>query len=165
MVNETWKDVVGLENLYKVSSHGRVWSKRRNQELKLQRVPNKKYYRAHFFVDGVYQRKQIGRVVYEAFLGEIPAGKQIDHIDGDQTNNHYSNLRAVNGVENQFNIKHFGSNPYPRTSVQKSSFCFSIMVNGERMKRCGFKTQLEAFIYAEKERERLAKKYHLFSTV
>lgn len=40
------------------------------------------------------------RVVYTAFLGEIPDGLQINHIDGNKANNHLSNLEVCTPSEN-----------------------------------------------------------------
>ena len=40
------------------------------------------------------------RVVYEAAHGAIPDGMQINHIDGDKTNNALSNLELVTQAEN-----------------------------------------------------------------
>jgi len=40
------------------------------------------------------------RLVYEAFVGKIGKGLEIDHIDGNKHNNDISNLRAVNHSEN-----------------------------------------------------------------
>lgn len=43
------------------------------------------------------------RVVYELAHGPIPAGLQIDHIDGNRSNNFLANLRLVTHQENQWN--------------------------------------------------------------
>jgi len=43
------------------------------------------------------------RLVYEAFVGVIPNDKEIDHIDKNTMNNHYTNLRAVS---KQYNLFH-----------------------------------------------------------
>lgn len=40
------------------------------------------------------------RAIYQAFHGDVPDGKQIDHIDGDKANNDISNLRLVTASEN-----------------------------------------------------------------
>jgi hypothetical protein len=43
------------------------------------------------------------RFVYELAYGSIPEGLQIDHIDGNRTNNFLSNLRLVSHQQNQWN--------------------------------------------------------------
>jgi hypothetical protein len=43
------------------------------------------------------------RFVYELENGPIPAGLQIDHIDGNRTNNFLCNLRLVTCQQNQWN--------------------------------------------------------------
>ena len=40
------------------------------------------------------------KAVYWAWKGAVPAGRQIDHIDGDPLNNHIDNLEAVTPAEN-----------------------------------------------------------------
>ena len=51
----------------------------------------------------------VHRLVYEAFVGEIPEGMQIDHINTIRTDNRLENLRCVTCKENNNNpltIKH-----------------------------------------------------------
>jgi len=43
---------------------------------------------------------RINRLVYEAHLGTIPKGYEIDHIDGDRSNNNLDNLRMVTRQQN-----------------------------------------------------------------
>lgn len=40
-------------------------------------------------------------LVYRAFIGELPPNKEIDHIDNNKWNNHYSNLQPLTHKENQ----------------------------------------------------------------
>lgn len=49
------------------------------------------------------KRFYIHRLVYEAWIGNIPNGYDIDHINGIKTDNRVSNLRAVPRSEN---LKH-----------------------------------------------------------
>ena len=51
-------------------------------------------------IDGKYKYVYAHRMVYENFIGEIPVGMDINHIDGDKTNNDISNLEIVTRIEN-----------------------------------------------------------------
>ena len=44
--------------------------------------------------------KFIHQVVAECYLGPCPAGYEVDHIDGNKTNNHISNLQYLTKTEN-----------------------------------------------------------------
>lgn len=48
----------------------------------------------------------VHRLVAMAFLGEIPSDKEINHIDGDKTNNNVSNLEIVTHKENMHHARH-----------------------------------------------------------
>jgi len=50
-----------------------------------------------------YCWKKVHRLVYETFVGPIPLGKEINHIDGNKINNRLDNLETVTRQEN---IKH-----------------------------------------------------------
>lgn len=43
----------------------------------------------------------VHRLVAEAFLGDGPAGYEVDHISGDKTDNHITNLRWLPLAENR----------------------------------------------------------------
>ena len=42
----------------------------------------------------------VHRIVWETYNGEIPAGKEIDHIDNDKKNNKFDNLQLLNHSAN-----------------------------------------------------------------
>ena len=42
----------------------------------------------------------VNRFVYTYFLGNIPKGYEIDHVDGNRTNNALNNLRIVTHKQN-----------------------------------------------------------------
>ena len=54
------------------------------------------------FQDAFGRRKSIfaSRAVYSAWVGEIPSGMTIDHIDGCTTDNRFENLRCVSNAIN-----------------------------------------------------------------
>ena len=54
------------------------------------------------FQDAFGRHKSIfaSRAVYSAWVGEIPSGMTIDHIDGCTTDNRFENLRTINGKTN-----------------------------------------------------------------
>lgn len=85
------KRVVGYCN-YTVSKQGIVFGV--NGELK-QRTEKTGYKRVQLNKFGKRKNFLVHRLVYETFLGPIPEGYQIDHIDHDKTNNHIDNLRAL----------------------------------------------------------------------
>lgn len=52
-----------------------------------------------------YSQYRLHRIVYEIMYGNIPDGKQIDHIDGNPFNNQINNLRCVDAKLNNRNMK------------------------------------------------------------
>ena len=60
----------------------------------------RKYHRVTLYNGDIRKHLHVHRLVYEAFVGEIPKGYEVDHVDGDKNNNHYSNLEAVTASEN-----------------------------------------------------------------
>lgn len=50
--------------------------------------------------DGTRITRKVHKLVYEAFIGPVPKGYHIDHLDHDKTNNRLSNLRLRKAGEN-----------------------------------------------------------------
>ena len=82
------------ENYY-VSEYGDVYSTYSKKILK-HSIDKDGYHR----VDLHQKHKKIHQLVYITWIGEIPKGKQINHIDDNKNNNHYSNLYAGTQKEN-----------------------------------------------------------------
>jgi HNH endonuclease/NUMOD4 motif-containing protein len=98
---ELWKSVADFEAFYEVSNYGRIRSlrehysaKSRDRILRPNRKPNG-YLGIQLSVNGDIYSFQIHRLVMAAFVGPVPEGQEIDHIDGNKTNNILSNLRYV----------------------------------------------------------------------
>ena len=92
--DELWKDVVGWEGLYQVSSFGRVKSFRRKEPHLLSTCVGKHGYRVVLLYNGNGQRKneRVHRLVAQAFIPNPNGYPYINHKDEDRTNNHVDNL-------------------------------------------------------------------------
>lgn len=121
--NEEWRDVVGYEGMYMVSSFGRVASLSRptfngvSQYFTKQRIITSCPKSNGYLVVSIYKKPQqrkthhVHRLVAEAFC-ENPYNKpHIDHINADRRDNRAENLRWVTQQENNAN---------PRSSIKIS---------------------------------------------
>lgn len=91
---------------YTITESGHVYSKKWNKPrlLKPQRASQSKkgYFQVRLYnVSGELGKlNYVHRLVWETFKGEIPDGYEIDHIDGDTSNNSLSNLQLLTRREN-----------------------------------------------------------------
>lgn len=59
----------------------------------------------------IRKKHYIHRLVAEVFIGEIPKGMVVNHIDGDKSNNHVSNLEIVTSYDNNKHARDNNLNP------------------------------------------------------
>ena len=115
MAQEKWKDTVGYENLFMISDHGRVWSKRSGKILK-QGTFKTGYKCISTKIggrNGTAKCFRVHRFVAEAFVENPDNKPYVNHIDGDKINNHYTNLEWCTKSENAKHSFEIGLN-YPR---------------------------------------------------
>ena len=116
---EEWRDVVGYEGLYRISSLGRVWSNHRGGRLlKLQPIGPRRYLHLVLYANGRHQNQYAHALVAAAFIGERPAGYEILHGDGDTANNSVGNLRYGTSSENKLDVVRHG-----RHNLAKRTHC------------------------------------------
>lgn len=98
---EEWKQVDGTGGCIEVSNAGRVRSHRRGKYRILKTQTDKKgYQRIKFTVDRVDRSCKVHRLVAMAFIDNPYGYPQVNHIDGDKSNNKVSNLEWVTNSEN-----------------------------------------------------------------
>jgi hypothetical protein len=96
------KDVEGYEMLYAVSDCGKVFSYKRGRYLK-PGTDKEGYLLVALFKNNERKTSKVHRLVAETFLEADNQRNQVDHIDGNKTNNNISNLRWVTHSENNQN--------------------------------------------------------------
>lgn len=118
-MQEIWKPVRGYEDQYEVSNTGKVRSLPRTvphikayrtipgRELKLQTQRSGHQYIKNFGGRGG-PMKWIHRLVYETFIGAIPEGLDVRHLDGDPKNNTVGNLAVGTRSENAHDVYDYG---------------------------------------------------------
>lgn len=97
---ELWKPIRGYESLYKVSNLGNVFSIRRNIILKP--IHNGKKYCYVILPKNKYRKQfSIHRLVAIHFIPNVFNKPQVNHIDGDKSNNRVDNLEWCTNDENR----------------------------------------------------------------
>ena len=110
---KNWKSVVGFEAHYQVSDCGQVKSMKYHGGFRItprimkQKPTGAGYLRVSLCIDSKITMKMVAHMVIEAFIGERPDGMVVCHNDGDNQNNHLTNLRydtPTNNVKDK--LKH-----------------------------------------------------------
>lgn len=115
-MQEIWKGIYGFEGLYEVSTLGRVRSighiviGANNKSSYFERMTKGRvlktslnrggYVAVHLSKDSVKCIFSAHKLVTVAFFGLRPEGYQVNHKDGDKTNNRIDNLEYVTAKEN-----------------------------------------------------------------
>ena len=101
-MNEEWRDIQGFEGLYQISNYGRVKSLDhyasngfkeilyQGKILKLH--PHNGYLITHLCKNNIVKTIAVHRLVAMVFVENPNNYSQVNHLDGNKSNNHFENL-------------------------------------------------------------------------
>ena len=110
---EEWRPVVGYEGWYEVSDRGRIRRSREGSRTSvgfvLKPSPNERgYLHVGLSKEGQQRTCKVHLLVSDAFIGPRGEGKEVNHKDGDKTNNHSCNLEHCTKSENTLHAYSLG---------------------------------------------------------
>lgn len=111
------KDIRGYEGEYTIREDGQVFSIKSNQFIK--QHLNKRYLEVMLSKNGKQKHFYVHRLVASHFIGAIPDGMEVNHIDHDKMNNHVSNLEICTPSENMKAFAKYKSSPITQKHLQK----------------------------------------------
>ena len=160
MSKEVFKDVIGYEGFYQVSSNGRVKSVQRiivrkngallpvKERILKQAIGKRGYELVVLQKNGNTRTKKIHQLVAESFLNHTPCGFKlvVDHIDNNPLNNNVSNLQIISHRDNVVKGTKRGRSNYVGVRLHNATgkWASEIMLNGVNKWIGCFNTELEA---------------------
>ena len=113
-MEEIWKDIEGYEGIYQVSNFGRVKSceriiqnsstlsgiQRIKERILINHIKGNGYHSVSLCVECRKHDFYIHRLVASIFIPNIENKNEVNHIDGNKSNNHVENLEWVTSKEN-----------------------------------------------------------------
>lgn len=101
-MKEDWKWIKGYEGLYQVSNLGRIKSFHKSKNGKIMSIKNNTGWYLSFRSkdkDGNASTIRVHIAVANAFIGEIPKGSHVHHINENKQDNRVENLKILNSSE------------------------------------------------------------------
>jgi len=148
-----------LHELFEYRDGALIWKVRLAMRIKIGEIAGtiEKNGYIRVTIDGKPYRMH--QLVFMYHHGLLTKGKEIDHIDGNRTNNRIENLREVTRQQNQFNRKFFKNSSGVKGvtwNKEKKKWKAQIMVDGKNKHLAYCDTIEEAAVAMEKGR----KQYH-----
>ena len=116
LTGEEWRPIPGSDGLYSASNLGRIRSEptkaatsgRQRGRVLASYLDTKGYPQFKLCLIGSHKTIKAHRCIAETFLGARPDGFQINHINGDKTDNRVVNLEYVSPSENVIHAHRMG---------------------------------------------------------
>ncbi|MBR1146665.1 NUMOD4 domain-containing protein [Bradyrhizobium sp. AUGA SZCCT0431] len=145
MSHETWKDAVGYEGFYQISSKGRVRSASRlinspwgvksreyEGQIKKSYIGKHGYVVTSFYIDGKMKLVKLHRLLAMAFIPNPENKPQVNHKNGVKHDNTLSNLEWATGKENMRHAIATGLKPSPKyAGALDGEKCYRATTTGE----------------------------------
>lgn len=128
---EIWKDIDGFDN-YEVSTFGNVRNKKTGH-LYLNYDNGHGYLCVNVKIDKKQFNWLIHRLVAQAFIDNSDNKPEVDHKDGNKSNNNVNNLRWATSVENKYNTQRMRNAKH----ITKTKYGHNVQVyiNGKRINK------------------------------
>lgn len=152
---DVWKPIPGYPG-YEITRNGQIrsyWTPGKSgsflstkPRLVAQRFHNK-YWSVKLTNEDGRSNLVVHRLIWRTFVGEIPPGKFIDHIDINAHNNTLTNLRVATPSQNARNRKKQGQCGYYgviQVKGQKIKYLSAVYLGGKRVYTGTFDTAKEA---------------------
>ena len=97
--DEAWVNICGYENNYKISNYGRVYSVKNNSIINGY-ITKKGYHRVNLYKNGKSHSYAIHRLVALHFIPNPGQKNEVNHINGNKSNNKVENIEWVTTLEN-----------------------------------------------------------------
>lgn len=145
---ETWKPIAEWSDRYEVSSLGNVRRTGTGRILRPMISRGGIDVKVQLCRPGTRRTVAISRTVAAAFLVGFGEAEQVDHIDGDRSNNRVENLRLVTRAQNAKNRKLNANNVLGLKGVsfhkRRQRYIARIQADGRRIEIGSFLTAAEA---------------------
>lgn len=110
-MEEKWKWINGFEGYYMISSFGTIKSFHKDKSGKMISLKGKSgnYFTVNLRKPGKTKKSRVHVLVAESFIGEIPNGYEVHHIDNNKQNNVVTNLEILSKREHH--LRTISDNP------------------------------------------------------
>ena len=131
---EHWKKIKGHED-YMVSDKGRVMSlKFGKQKIRKQRVDRDGYCRVDLSKNSIVKTWRTHSLVAEAFIPNPEGRQEVNHIDGNKSNNRLDNLEWCTRSENILHNRDIlGNAPCQKLSLKQVNFIKQLLDSGMKV--------------------------------